>query len=151
MTPPSSVNVVPKSSTSWRVNWNHVSGDQDLKGIRVGYEIKYAMKSSSPKNWTSQFVEENVNVWTATSLEEYTEYEVKVAARTSKGSGVFSSPITVRTHEDSKLANFMLLYISHIISRFKLNIFRVCIDLCYKMDAIGFNDFPCKNGRNRPD
>ena len=99
------------NSTSWLVKWNHVSDENILIGIRAGYEIKYAIKNTSPKTWTSQIVGKDDDLWTATSLEEYTEYEVKVAARTSKGSGVFSSPKTVRTDEDSKLANFMLLYI----------------------------------------
>ena len=83
------------------VNWQHLVDVKLLRGIRAGYEVIYAIKNVLPKNWTSVIIAENVNRLLITSLEEYTEYEVKVAARTSKGSGVFSSAYTVKTREDS--------------------------------------------------
>ena len=102
--PPSGVVVLAKSSTSVRVNWQHLVDELILTGTRTGYEVRYALKDGSPKHWTSVIVAKNVNLHLITLLEEYTIYEIKVAAMTTKGSGVFSSPSTVRTKEDSKLS-----------------------------------------------
>lgn len=90
-----------KSSTSVNVNWQHLVDEKILHGIRTGYEVNYAMRDALPKSWNSSILTESVNRLLITSLEENTAYEVKVAVRTSKGSGVFSSVYTVTTKEDS--------------------------------------------------
>ena len=74
-----------------------------VNGICNGYEVQYAIKDLLPKNWTSVIIVDQINkMFLPTDLEEYTTYEFKVAGRTSKGSGVFSTPVEEKTKEDSE-------------------------------------------------
>ena len=83
------------------VNWQHLDDGKILNGIRTGYEVLYIIKDALPKIWSSIITKRNVNYYLISSLEEYTTYGIKVAARTSKGSGFFSSIFSVTTRQDS--------------------------------------------------
>ena len=78
-------------------------------GIGIGYEVQYKLKGASG-NWTSALLNGIGNrLYLAHHLLKYRVYEFKVAARTSKGSGAFSSIVEERTMEDGK--NGLLLLV----------------------------------------
>ena len=91
-----------RSSTSIRVTWNIFSDNSLWNGIGIGYEVQYKLKSASG-SWTSALLNGIGNrQYLAGDLLKYRVYEFKVAARTSKGSGAFSSIVEERTMEDGK-------------------------------------------------
>lgn len=126
-------------STSFLVRWNFYTNLESINGVCVGYELRYAIKDASPKNWTSRFINSNTTLSiTLTDMEENTEYDVIVAGRTKKGSGVFSTPITVKTNEDSEwILNFsktvrkcpfcIVSCFASFLSKFSYIHFYVCI------------------------
>ena len=72
-------------------------------GIGLGFEVQYMLKSSEASNWTSYLTTGISNrQYYANNLLKYRIYKFRVAARTSKGSGPFSSVVEERTKEDSK-------------------------------------------------
>ena len=87
-----------RSSTAIRAKWNTLASLSDWNGIAVGYEVQYRLKNAGNGGWTSVTTTERQ--YTANSLLKYRIYEFKVAARTSKGSGVFSAIKEERTMED---------------------------------------------------
>ena len=90
------------SSTSIRVTWNIFRENSLWNGIGIGYEVQYKLKSASG-SWTSALLNGASNgQYLADNLLKYQVYEFKVSARTSKGSGAFSSVVEERTTEDGK-------------------------------------------------
>ena len=67
-------------------------------GLIVGYRVRYARKDESPRVWLYQDTL-NRNVF-VNSLEQYTIYAFSIAAKTSKGAGVYSPLVEERTMED---------------------------------------------------
>ena len=97
--------VTPKkqSSTVIRVLWNTLSDFSHWNGIGTGYELQYRLNSSPASNWTSYLINGISNRQCyVNNLLKYRVYEFRVAARTIKGSGPFSSVVDERTKEDSK-------------------------------------------------
>ena len=70
-------------------------------GRPIGYEIQYKLKSESG-NWTVLLYHFSTRIFFAYDLLKYKIYEFKVAARTRKGLGKFSSVVEERTMEDGK-------------------------------------------------
>ena len=67
-------------------------------GLIVGYRARYARKDDSPTVWLYQdTTSRNLFV---NSLEFYTMYVFSIAAKTSKGTGVYSPLVEERTMED---------------------------------------------------
>ena len=97
---PPSVTLEKKSSTQIKAKWGTISSLSLWNGVPVGYEVQFRLKNSGSNSWTS--VNVTPRQYTANGLLKYRIYEFKVAARTSKGSGVFSPIKEERTKEDSK-------------------------------------------------
>ena len=97
---PPNIVLEKKSSTSIKVKWDTLSSLSLWNGIPAGYEVQFRLKDAGSSSWTSVVISERQ--YTTTGLLKYRIYEFKVAARTSKGSGVFSSIKEERTMEDSK-------------------------------------------------
>ena len=91
------------SSTSIQLQWRPLLPPAPTNGLIIGYEVKYAEKSAVPKIWMSYNIPGVGNrLPTISDLRKYTKYDFKVAAKTSKGSGVFSPVVEMETFEDSK-------------------------------------------------
>ena len=87
-----------RSSTAIRAKWSTLATLSDWNGIAVGYEVQYRLKNAGNGGWTSVMTSGRHHI--ASSLLKYRIYEFRVAARTSKGSGVFSTLKEERTMED---------------------------------------------------
>ena len=99
---PPNVFAVKRSSTSIKVTWGVFTDNTAWNGIGLGYEAQYRLKDATG-NWTSKLLSGSSNrQHLADDLLKYRVYEFKVAARTSKGSGAFSSVVEERTMEDGK-------------------------------------------------
>ena len=98
---PSGLYAITVSSTSIKVGWNALLFTDPKNGHIVGYEVKYAIKDAVPKTWVSYHANgAGSRLNTIGNLKKYTTYEFRVAAKTSKGSGVFSPVVERRTNED---------------------------------------------------
>ena len=117
---PTNVQLKRISSTSARVKWDTMANSSLWNGIALGYEVQYRLKEAGNGEWTSvQISNASINKHVAKSLLKYRTYEFKVAARTSKGSGVFSAIEEVTTLDDGMLCNSAIhfgqdSYLSHI-------------------------------------
>lgn len=84
-----------------KLSWNSLSFDARRNGIITGYSIRYAVKESMPKVWLHHDVNNAMSrIETLADLKKYTVYEFTVAAKTSKGAGVYSPIVEMRTKED---------------------------------------------------
>ena len=91
------------SSTSIQLQWSPLLESAPTNGLIKGYEVKYAEKKAVPKIWIPyDIIGAGNRLPTISDLRKYTVYEFKVAAKTSKGSGVFSPVMEMKTLEDSK-------------------------------------------------
>ena len=63
--------------------------------------MQYSIKDAAPKTWASHHVT-GARLTRIRGLKNYTTYEFRVAAKTSKGSGVFSPVVERRTFENGK-------------------------------------------------
>ena len=79
--------------------WDEVAADKQ-NGIITGYNITY--QSQTEKDNGSVLVGANDHQQNLTNLKEYVDYNITVFAFTVKGNGPASSPIVVRTDQDSK-------------------------------------------------
>ena len=88
------------SSTSITASWQ-LPPEYARHGIITGFRLFYRKKDSA-----GSLTELTNNVTTLTRvismLDKYTEYEFQVLAFTSKGDGLKSSVMSVRTKEDGK-------------------------------------------------
>ena len=95
--PPRNIQVTAKTSTTIYLSWNATSKEH-LNGFLIGYRVNYShtAKNSYVDTSSSQasVVLKNLGI--------YTKYLISIAARTVRGPGQFSKPITVITDEDSK-------------------------------------------------
>ena len=86
------------NSTALQINWTSIPTGF-THGIIISYIIRYqrtdgfdAVKTATVENQTGVL----------TGLEKYTSYTIEVAGMTIKGTGTFSSSISITTNEDSK-------------------------------------------------
>ena len=96
---PPNVVLEKRSSTSIKIKWGALPSLSLWNGNPMGYEVQFRLKNAGSNSWTS--VQTPERQYTPNGLLKYKIYEFKVAARTSKGSGVFSSIKEERTMEDS--------------------------------------------------
>ena len=75
-----------------------------MNGILTGYDLQYSV-DQSPRSWSTLSSKPMVRQITITGLNEYTDYVVKVAGKTSVGTGVYSAEESDKTHEDSEYSN----------------------------------------------
>ena len=87
------------SSTSILVSWDEVPADQQ-NGIITGYTITYQSQTENHNGSVS--VRPNDHQKNITGLKEYANYNITVFASTVKGDGPRSSPVLVRTDQNSK-------------------------------------------------
>ena len=87
------------SSTSILVSWDEVPADQQ-NGIITGYTITYQSLTENHNGNVS--VGPNDRRKNITGLKEYVNYNITVFVSTVKGDGPRSSPVLVRTDQDSK-------------------------------------------------
>ena len=96
---PSNVRGQSSSSTSILVKWNEVPANQQ-NGIITGYTITY--KSQTENENDNVQVNGSVRQTELRNLKEYVNYNITVLASTVKGDGPATTPIIVRTDQDSK-------------------------------------------------
>ena len=68
-------------------------------GEIISYKVRYQRKDATNALQSKIVVGKDVLL---TGLDKFIEYTMDVAGMTSKGAGVFSSPLIQRTLEDSK-------------------------------------------------
>ena len=88
------------SSTSIIVSWDEVPADQQ-NGIITGYTITYQSQTENHNGNVS--VGRDDRQKNITGLKEYVNYNITVFASTVKGDGPHSTPVLVRTDQNSKL------------------------------------------------
>ena len=93
--PPQNVRVTASTSNSLRIEWA-APPSPDRNGIITGYTLQYKKSSASSYSTISSLT---VTLASLTSLNEFTEYQVRVAASTSRGRGPFSDVIVTTTEE----------------------------------------------------
>ena len=71
-------------------------------GEGKGYRIQYKSGTEDFFSQTTEVRNENANSYTFTNLEEWTEYNVRVAAFNQVGTSAYSSVATDRTIESGK-------------------------------------------------
>ena len=79
--------------------WDEVAADQQ-NGIIKGYTITYRSQTENDRGSVS--VGASGRQKKLTNLKEYVNYNIAVFASTVKGDGPASTPIVVRTDQDSK-------------------------------------------------
>ena len=105
---PESVTLLSTGTNSIKVQWSPVP-KQHAHGIILGYRVYYRnqkIKVKRSANYVGDIHGLSVNASSlsvgVTGLLAFTSYAVWLSAFTSKGSGPSSSPVTIRTDEDSK-------------------------------------------------
>ena len=103
--PNASANLKPvgynTSSTSLNISWNAIE-QSDVNGILRGYTLFYKPFSSHEKARDITVPPDKLYVH-LTGLGKYTQYELRVAGVTSKGTGNMSARSLLFTDEDGKL------------------------------------------------
>ena len=99
--PPNSVQGYNTSSKSIFVTWGEVPVS-DQNGVILSYTVTYEALPPSPGSKLTKTVNAPNTSITLEDLNEFTDYNLTIFASTVKGGGSSSSPITVRTDEDSK-------------------------------------------------
>ena len=87
------------SSTSILVMWAEVPADQQ-NGIITGYTITYQSQTENDNG--TVLVNGSVRQTELTNLKQYINYNITVFASTVKGDGPATTPIVVRTDQDSE-------------------------------------------------
>ena len=95
---PSNITAMNSSSSSIVVTWNDVPTEHQ-NGIITRYRV-YIRKSGSSGGWSQE--DTNNKQWSKSGLDFWTFYDIQISAKTSKGEGVQSSIVKVRTDEDGK-------------------------------------------------
>ena len=96
--PPSRIYVSQITSVSVTLAWFAIPF-KNHHGVLIGYEILYTEKGENKwMNVTSNTVLRREKV--VGGLKKFSEYEFKVAGKTSAGIGVYSPAITSKTKED---------------------------------------------------
>lgn len=83
------------SSTAIEAHWSPLE-EEEINGILQHYSLN-VLEVVTGK---TRFFERNVTQILLTSLHPYYTYELSVAAATVVGTGPFSSPVRVVTHQD---------------------------------------------------
>ena len=96
--PPRNVKIERKTSTTISLSWLSPSNDS-INGVLVGYRVNY---QHNGKAYVGVDTTNNQTRVTLKRLGKYTNYTIRVAARTLRGPGRFSKPVNVMTDEDSK-------------------------------------------------
>ena len=98
--PPSNVRVTASTATTLRVEWA-APPSTDRNGIITSYTLQYRMESASSYTTLSPTTATLASI---VSLNEFTEYQVKVAASTSHGLGPYSDVIVATTNESRPIS-----------------------------------------------
>ena len=111
--PPSSLLATAMSSTSIKLTWGIIPY-QLRHGKVLGYTIEYVLNGSSAGSWTTASTNnQNTRFKTIGGLYKYSWYLFRVAGKTSKGNGVFTSSVLHRTYEDG-MAVFLIRSFSNL-------------------------------------
>lgn len=98
------------SSTSLDISWKAIAR-ADINGVLRGYIVFYKPYSSEGTCQNVTVSPDKVSV-RLTDLRKYTEYELRVAGVTSKGTGDMSEKSLVYTDEDGRLNKLYYVSIS---------------------------------------
>ena len=98
---PPNLSATKQSSTSIKLMWGSLPLNSRKNGVIIGYRIRYSEKESSPKVWMNR--DSTSRIFTVDNLKKYKLYEIGIAAKTSKGVGVYSPSVEERTKEDGML------------------------------------------------
>lgn len=98
-TPPGNIRVTAKTSTSISLSWTAPSKDS-TNGVLIGYRVHYDDNRKLIKMNANVDTSSDKTNLTLNDLGKYTNYAIKIAARTVRGPGLFSKLISVVTDED---------------------------------------------------
>ena len=93
--PPENVRVTASTSNTLRIEWA-APPLTDRNGVITGYTLQY--KTNNTQSYTS-LSPTTTTLATITSLNEFTEYQIRVAAATNSGLGPYSEAIVEATKE----------------------------------------------------
>lgn len=94
---PSNVTAFLPRTTEIRLSWYFENNIRDVLGILTGFRIFYQLANSSSAPEQRHEVLENIKKTDISGLEIYRFYRISVAGKTSKGHGVISENVYLRT------------------------------------------------------
>ncbi|XP_065063087.1 cell adhesion molecule DSCAM-like [Rhopilema esculentum] len=98
---PAKVTATTESPTSIKLTWSPIADSSLMNGVGRGYELRHRAKDSGLTDWKSNIIYGIQNrFFVLERLKKGTLYEFKVAARTRKGSGVFSNIVQKNTNNE---------------------------------------------------
>lgn len=114
--PPDNVTAVAVSDTVILVAWHEVPSI-DQNGIIIQYDVEYSLPQISDSQiliniTVDDFSNLELNI---TGLQAYTEYSIRVRARTSVGAGPYSDVVNATTFQNGNLGIY-LLHLSTVIA-----------------------------------
>ncbi|CAN8014259.1 unnamed protein product, partial [Ixodes persulcatus] len=105
---PPGVQCSSSSPTTVRVSWTKLL-EKNLDGVHKGYRVIYphrnipaqyeGLTGEEENSWAERDVNAGSSAAVLSSLEPYSNYSVRVAARTGAGAGAFSDPVHCSTPE----------------------------------------------------
>ncbi|KAL9957849.1 hypothetical protein ACROYT_G034798 [Oculina patagonica] len=151
--PPTNVTVLEKSSTtSLSIQWMKVP-DNETNGHLTGYVVSYQAVKIGGKKVVDEVVRKRT-VGSGTyslvldDLQSFTTYEIRVAARTRRGEGVYSQPIIGETcHCEKRLTTNYWFYPPYVISSPTNNMSGIFMAFLDKMVLHCCGD--CHNGHGK--
>ena len=116
--------ITSMSSTTIQVSWDPVP-EIHQNGIITGYDVTYYNQSTFRQPVTVSVSADEDSV-TLTRLEEYVVYSIRVRAYTSIGAGPYSPLHNIRTLEDGKYNDNIL-----VVSNLYIRIFNIHVCVCF--------------------
>ena len=113
------------SSTSIQVSWDPVP-DIHQNGIITGYDVTYNQSTFLEPFPLVTSVRADGDSVTLTGFEEYVVYSIRVRAYTSIGAGPYSPLHNIRTPEDGKYNDNIL-----VVSNLYICIFNIHVCVCF--------------------
>ncbi len=112
---PNDVNTISVSSTEIRVTWEEVAAI-DQNGNITMYEVMYNGEFDLMNQ--SNFTDGNIQNFTITGLDEFSDYNISVRAYTSVGPGPYSRAEMEMTEEDGEV-NTCVNYVEFFCVQFQ--------------------------------
>lgn len=117
--PPPNVTGNNLTSTSIEVRWNPIP-PRFIHGVLLGYKVSYtAADLGNNRMWNESVVNQNTTSAVITNLHKFTKYMVSVEGFTSKGSGIESKCVEIKTAEDSE--NNMMVFVIDMMSGIRIS------------------------------
>ncbi len=111
---PENLHGTATSATTVRFTWDLIP-ILLRNGIITKYRIQYTSIEASPHVGLAEFADGAVQQGTISNLRYWTVYNFTIAARTSKGYGVDSSFVTLRTQEHGESMNTWTFFLERVL------------------------------------